>query len=88
MLDNNINNVEKSDNISSFFKCFLMKKIFFLVVAIISTKEIISVFVKIFNGKKKWTINAEKDMKIIPFNISKNTLSGSSVWFFGEKLSL
>ena len=88
MFENNMNNVEKSDSIRSLFKFFLIEIIFFLKIAIINIKEIIIVFIKIFNGKKKWIINAVKDTKIIPFNISKNILSGSSVCFFDEKLSL
>lgn len=88
MLENNMNNVEKSESISNLFKFFLIEKIFFLKIAIININEINIVFIRKFNGKKKWIINAVKDTKITPFNITKNILSGSSVWFFDEKLSL
>ena len=53
MFENNMNNVEKSDSIRSLFKFFLIEIIFFLKIAIINIKEIIIVFIKIFNGKKK-----------------------------------
>tara|TARA_B100000674_G_scaffold452521_1_gene424107 strand:- start:501 stop:662 length:162 start_codon:yes stop_codon:yes gene_type:complete len=53
MLENNINNVEKRDSISSLSRFFFIEKIFFLKIAIINIAEIIIVFIKIFNGKKK-----------------------------------
>ena len=45
-------------------------------------------FTKISKGKKKWIVNAANDIKIIPFNITKNILSGSIYCLSVDILSL